>query len=379
MLNKNISGIIDSTLREGEQTAGVVFSRDQKLEIVKHLIDLGVEEIELGVASFRTPELSSLVQESTALAEGRCRISLWSRCLDEDIDFACLCGPDVLSLSIPVSEIHMREKLCVDRSWVLETLQRSVEKALGLGIPFVSVGFEDATRADSAFLAQVAAVAEKSGACRIRLADTVGIASPGTMSQLVGNIKETTSLALSVHTHNDFGMATANALAALESGANWVDATVLGLGERAGNCRLEELVGYLSLQKGAARYRPEKLKELCTTVAEAARIDISPYHPIVGDKIFTCETGLHVQGLIMSPRTYEPYNPVKVGQARSLLFGSKTGKKAVQTKLTALGLSISDKQADELVRQIRHMSIAGAEPLIDNELIRFAEQDTARA
>ena len=370
----NFCGIIDTTLREGEQTAGVVFSRTRKLEIVEQLVGAGVDEIELGVSSCRTPELLSLVQDASTLAGDRSRLSLWSRCVEGDVAFAARCRPDVLSLSIPVSDIHIRKKLRVERNWVLKTLKKSIERALRLGIPLVSVGLEDATRADTDFLLKVVEVAECSGAFRVRLADTVGIASPGTICALIKEVRSVTALEIGIHTHNDYGMATANAVAALESGAGWADATVLGLGERAGNCRLEEIVGYLSLQEEVCRYHPKKLKGLCNSVAEASRVDVSPYHPIVGERIFTCETGLHVQGLLMSPQTYEPYDPAKVGRERELLFGGKTGKRAIQVKLASMGLSISDKEAEGLAGDIRQIGLSGLKPLVGKALFRLAGQ-----
>lgn len=366
-------GIIDSTLREGEQVANVHFTDSHKHKIIELLVALGVEEIELGIASSSSIELPALVHNAKDLAQGRSRVSLWCRCIGDDIQFAAACKPDILSLSIPVSDIHILSKLRRTKKWVLDTLQASIDKAMQAGIPFVSIGFEDATRADPDFLLQASVTAEQAGASRIRLPDTVGIASPGTLTNLVQTITRFISVPVGVHTHNDFGMASANGIAALEAGAKWIDATVLGLGERAGNCRLEEIIGYLSLQRGVARYKPERLIELCQTVSEAAGIDISPHHPIVGEGIFTCESGLHVHGLMEDPKTYEPYSPLRLGHERKLLFGSKTGRRAVQHKLLSLGLFITDGQADDLVQEIRILTRT-TKPLVDEDLVRLAVQ-----
>ena len=374
MLDLSLKGIIDSTLREGEQRAGILFETHQKLEIVEKLTVLGIEEIELGVSSPRSPELLNLVPDAAQIAKGRTRIALWSRCNEEDIRFASQCKPDTLSLSIPVSDILIKEKLAHTRSWVLERLDRSITQALELGVETVSVGLEDATRADPEFLLRVAQVINNSGASRLRLADTVGIGSPGRITTLVKNVLEAVSIAVGVHTHNDFGMATANAIAALEAGAQWVDATVLGLGERTGNCRLEEIVGFLSLQKGMKRYQANSLKTLCDTVAAAAQTYINPHHPVVGKEIFTCESGLHVHGLAVNPKTYEPYDPLQLGRDRTLLFGSKTGKRAVQHTLHSAGMSFSNEQAEDLVQEIRHLTKSGTKPLVANELISLARQ-----
>jgi homocitrate synthase NifV len=369
-----LKGIIDSTLREGVQTPGVAFSRDQKLKIIQCLVTLGIEEIEIGVASQRSPELCSLVAEAVCIARGTCRISLWSRCLVEDIKFARRCNPDTLSLSMPVSDIHLQEKLNRDRHWVLENLDRSITTALEFGFATVSVGLEDATRADSDFLRQAAETIAKSGASRLRLADTVGIASPGTITKLVKGVQEIVSIPVGIHTHNDFGMATANAVAALDAGAGWVDATVLGLGERAGNCRLEEIVGYLSLNKNIDHYSPKELHKLCNVISQAARIAIPANHPVVGDAIFTCETGLHVQGLLQNPCTYEPFEPERMGRKRTFLFGGKTGRSAVQNRLTSLGYNVTGEDAEKLVVHIRHVAKQKGAPLGEQDLVMLAQQ-----
>lgn len=374
MSNFILKGIVDSTLREGEQRAGVFFEMHHKLEIVKKLAALGIEEIELGVASPRSPELLALVPKALQITNHKVRIALWSRCNEEDIRFASQCKPDTLSLSIPVSDILIREKLAHNRSWVLEKLDRSITKALELGFETVSVGLEDATRADPDFLFRVAQVINNSGASRLRLADTVGIGSPGLIAKLVKNVQEAASITIGVHTHNDFGMATANAIAALEAGAQWIDATVLGLGERTGNCRLEEIVGFLFLQQGMKRYQIDNLKTLCDTVATAAQTYINPHHPVIGKEIFTCESGLHVHGLAVNPKTYEPYDPLQLGRGRTLLFGSKTGKRAVQHTLRSAGMATSNEQAEDLVQEIRLLAKSGTKPLVENELINLARQ-----
>lgn len=368
----HFNGIIDSTLREGEQPPGVLFSDVMKLETVRALAKVGIEEIELGVATPRSPGLISLVTEAQRLLNGNTKTSLWCRCLEEDIRFTARCRPDILSLSIPVSDIHLREKLRRNREWALERLKESIETALKLGLPAVSVGFEDATRADQDFIILAARTAVRAGAKRIRLADTVGIASPGTVSAMIKNISAAVAVPLGFHAHNDFGMATGNAMAALEAGAQWVDATVLGLGERAGNCRLEEIVAYLKLRNDAGRYKPEELLNLCILVADAARESISNRHPVVGEAIFTCETGLHVQGLTSNPEIYEPYPPARIGRHHTLQFGSKTGKRAVGDRLASLGIIMAESDVENLVDEIRQQAAQTSCPLDDVSLLQLA-------
>ena len=184
----------------------------------------------------------------------------------------------------------------------------------------------------------MAKAAERHGAVRVRIADTVGIASPSQFVKLITTLKkELNSCQLAVHTHNDFGMATANAIAALEAGASSVDAVVLGLGERTGCARLEEIVGYLSLAKGVQKLKAEFLKPLAHYVAQITGRSIAGNRPVIGENIFTCETGLHLQGLQNKPETYEPFSPEKVQAERKLLFGAKSGRQAILKRMQSAG------------------------------------------
>jgi len=191
------------------------------------------------------------------------------------------------------------------------------------------------------------------------------------MQQLVGLLKNTATCEIGVHCHNDFGMATANSIAAIESGANWLDATVLGLGERAGNCRLEEVVGYMALILNNHKYKPEQLTELCRYVAGATGVPIPGNHPIVGEHIFTCETGLHQHGLAVNPGTYEPYAPHRVGTARKLRFGPKTGLRAISLQLIKNGLHLDDIQIRSLAGLIR----TNGQALDEEQLFRFVRRN----
>jgi len=322
------------------------------------LCRVGIDEIELGVASPVHGYLPKLVADARRLTKGACRLALWCRCLEEDITFAATCRPDVLALSIPVSDAHIRERLGKDRRQVRQGLGQAVRQALGLGIAYVSVGLEDASRADLSFVLDMAGVAQQHGASRVRLADTVGICSPGTIRELVVAVQGAVHIEVGVHCHNDFGMATANSIAALEAGANCLDATVLGLGERAGNCRLEEAVGFLALARGHEQYRTEFLPALCREVAEATGRAIAANHPLIGPEIFTCESGLHQHGLFVNPSIYEPYAPERVGSARTLRFGGKTGRRAVSMLLEQQGLQLDEGQLGGLLRRIRSVGQA---------------------
>lgn len=333
--------LIDTTLREGEQTVGITFSSQQKKTIIDGLALIGISEIEVGIASPLVRDLSEIMAFCRSHHPGL-QTSLWCRCRREDIVYAAALSPDCLSLSIPVSDLHLHRKFHKGRIWAESTMKSAIHLALKQGMS-VSIGFEDATRADMDFLSRMAQLAEQEGAFRIRLADTVGIASPVRIISLVKEIhKVAPSCDIAIHTHNDFGMATANALAALESGASWADVTVLGLGERSGCARLEELAGYLGIMRSSPRIHTESLKSLSKYVSEITETYIDDHRPVLGKKIFACETGLHLQGLHQDPSTYEPYPPERVGATRKLLFGTKCGRNALRRKLAEKGYTIDD-------------------------------------
>ena len=346
-----MKGLIDSTLREGGQMVGVHFGLADKLAIAAQLDRLGVEEIELGVATSLDPDLANLVAGCRA-AGTRARLALWCRCLREDIDFAARLAPEVLSLSIPASDLHITKKLGKDRAWVLATVKWAIGYAQGQGVPFLSLGLEDATRADQDFLGEIALVASDAGVQRLRLADTVGIATPGELAELVGGFKARFHVEIGVHCHNDFGMATANSLTALATGADWADVTVLGLGERAGNARLEEVVGYLAL-RAERPYQVSGLKKLSGLVSRLAGQPISPHQPLIGERIFHCESGLHLQGLAADPLTYEPYQPELVGAERRLLYGAKIGRGQVRDGLAKVGRQLNAPSLTKLIHGLR--------------------------
>ena len=365
-------GLVDSTLREGDQTVGIKFTPDQKVEIAAELTGIGIDEIEVGVVSPLDKDLAEVVRRCRFQAQVT-RLALWCRCRVEDIAQAAELAPDVLSLSIPVSDLHIETKLKKDRKWVLHQLDQGVRLAHGVGIDYVSIGFEDATRADLQFVAQAALVAQQAGADRVRLADTVGIATPASIARLIGAVSEQVDLELGVHMHNDFGMASANAIAAIEAGASWADVTVLGLGERAGNSRLEEVAGFLALRQGRA-YRLENLRKLTGKVARMAGKEIDPQHPVVGSRIFACETGLHLMGLARDKRTYEPYDPALVGACRQSLYGSKIGRSGMRQRLEQLGIQCSGKIISGLTEHFRQQCQALGRPLVDQEVRRLVEE-----
>ncbi|HSH13793.1 MAG TPA: hypothetical protein VLA15_08585, partial [Desulfurivibrionaceae bacterium] len=325
---------------------------------------LGIEEIELGVATSLDRELPTLLAGCRALGI-TARTALWCRCRDEDIEMAASLRPNVLALSIPASDLHIAKKLGKGRAWILETINRSVKLARKRGNSYISLGLEDATRAAPGFLLEIVNSAA-AGVDRVRLADTVGVATPAELAWLVSAVKSRVAVEVGVHCHNDFGMATANSLAALEAGADWADVTVLGLGERAGNARLEEVAGFLTLRRNR-NYRVSQLRELGELVSRLVGQPITPHHPVLGEKIFYCESGLHLQGLHADPSTYEPYQPEQVGAERRLLYGTKIGKGQLRHQLESVGVQASPGKLDALIPPIRSSLARRGFPVGENE------------
>ena len=360
-------GLIDSTLREGAQTPGVLFTLQQKTAIAKAVADIGIEEIEIGVATQHDIDLPALVAACREFE--RCpRLALWCRCRVEDITFAASLKPDVLSLSLPASDLHISKRLNKTHAWVLAHLKESVRLAKDLGAKAISLGIEDSSRANREFLNEMISEAVSVGVQRIRFADTVGILTPNETGVLISSYqRQYPALELAFHGHNDFGLATANALSALDAGAHWADVTVLGLGERTGCARLEELAGLLTLVKNKKKYLVDQLQPICALVAKAAGRSIAANHPLIGSAIFTCESGMHVHGLLVDPISYEPFPPERVRSQRTILLGAKSGSQAVAGYCARLGIPPATS-LPAMVSKIRQRATELGRPLLDSEI-----------
>jgi homocitrate synthase NifV len=275
-----------------------------------------------------------------------CRFSVWCRALAKDIDSARRCETGSLHISFPVSQILLGV-VDKDESWVLRELERLVPMARW-DFDHVTVGAQDATRADAAFLGTFLNLAEDAGATRVRIADTVGLATPMSIHRLfIGLASSRPGMELEFHGHNDLGMATANSMSAAAAGAAALSVTVNGLGERSGNAPLEEVVQAMELSSGVkSRVLPKNLMAVCQYVAEASGRPIPPGKPVTGSDIFTHESGIHCNGLLKDERSYQPFDPEMVGRGGNrFVLGAHTGSKAIQYMLAQAGIEVSLEDA----------------------------------
>ncbi|NLU10796.1 MAG: homocitrate synthase [Tepidanaerobacter acetatoxydans] len=361
--------IVDTTLRDGEQTAGVVFANREKIQIARMLDEIGVDEIEAG-----TPVMGGDEKEAiTAIAKLglNARIMAWNRAVIKDIQESLRCGVDAVAISIATSDMHIKDKLHSTREEVLEKMVKAVEYAKKEGV-YVSANAEDASRSDEEYLIQFIKAAKEAGADRVRYCDTVGIMTPLEIYDRIKRIRQAVDIDIEMHTHDDFGMATANAITGVSAGATHVGVTVNGLGERAGNAALEEVVMALKHLLGFdMKQDTKKFRELCEYVAKASGRDLPSWKAIVGTSIFTHESGIHADGAIKNPRTYEVFDPDDVGLTRRFVIGKHSGTASIKKKLGEYNIFIEDDLANVILESVRKTSVELKRPLTDMELLNL--------
>ncbi|MGA5821183.1 homocitrate synthase/isopropylmalate synthase family protein [Kitasatospora sp. NPDC094028] len=345
----------DTTLRDGEQTPGVAFSKETKTAILNALIEAGVTSIEIGIPAMGGEELDFI--KSVVDRQDEARLVVWHRGVREDVERSLDLGFTSVHVGLPTSAGHLKASVRKDRTWLLATARDMVKMAKDRGA-FVSISAEDIARTEISFLQEYAGVVAEAGADRLRLSDTVGLLGPESYGERVAAVLSAANIDVQCHAHNDFGLATANTLAGLKAGARYFHVTVNAIGERAGMADLAQVV--VALKKLYDRdlgIDLTKLKKVSSLVAEAAGHRVLPWQPIVGDNVFAHESGIHANGMFRDTSSFEPFPPEHVGGERRYVLGKHSGRALVAWALEQEGITPREELLPHCLEEVRALSI----------------------
>lgn len=367
-------GLLDTTLREGEQTPGVAFTVEQRMDIAMKLSNAGIRMIEAGHPAV-SPDVHEGIRRIMKLKnEGiiTSEILGHSRATSSDVQVAAALGVDRIAIFYGVSDLHLASKTHKTREQAVSIITEAISlaKSHGVNVRFTP---EDATRADPDFLVEVIREARNAGADRIGIADTVGIMWPPQTKMLIERLRNSVSgVEYDIHAHNDLGNAVANSLSAVDGGATIVHSTINGLGERVGITPTQVIAVALKFHLGAEVADMAELQDLSRIVENYSGIRIPPNFPIVGDFAFVHKSGVHVAGILNNPGTYEFMDPSLVGRTRDYVIDKYTGRHALDTRMKSLGIELPEKQLNELLNRIKSNSSTGN--FANSDLMEMAQE-----
>ncbi len=363
-------GFYDTTLRDGEQTVGVVLSPEEKLELARGLDELGIERIEAGFPRVSADDWRAveLIRDAGLKAE------VWgfSRAVEADVKALVELGVGASVIESPISDLKL-EALGVDREAMLERIVYAISFAVEQGITVAFFGV-DGTRADPAYFETVYRTAVEAGAQEVVVVDTIGIASPEAAAELVGRTREWLGAEVPIHWHghNDFGLATAAAVAAVRAGARWIQGTINGMGERAGNASLPEVALALRGLYGVeTSLRLDRVRAFSERLRDLSGYTLEPYKPLVGENLFRRESGA-VASQFHDPPAIEPYSSDVVGAQRTVVLGKKSGIDSIRIKAQELGLHLSEDEQRELLVRVKELGTRKRDVLTDEEFLELA-------
>jgi homocitrate synthase NifV len=371
--------LLDTTLRDGEQAVGVIFTPREKKQIASLLAAIGIPALEAGFPALGPEEkacIRAVVDSQITLKSGDpLFVYAFARARVEDIQDAADCGVAGVVISISTSASHLERKFQADQEWALEQITLAAEEAKKQGLKF-TISAEDASRTDLAFLARFYQTAAELGADMVRYCDSLGIEDPYTTYRRIKILLQEIDLPLEMHMHNDLGMATANALAGVRAGAKGVIGSIGGLGERTGNSAIEEVVMALKhLYSVDLGVDTSRFREVAEYIAQASQRAIPIWKAIIGTNVFAHESGIHADGILKNPDSYEAFSPAEVGLERQIVIGKHSGSKVLIHKFaTEFGIDLDEDSAQALLVEVRSAAVELKRPLFTKELMLLYEE-----
>ncbi len=364
----------DNTLREGEQPPGVVFKPDEKFQIAEALNEFGIPWISLGFPAVSEEERSAALRISKA--GFKMKKTALARMVESDIKAVIDCGADVVSLFFGGSDTHFRNKYQCTEAEALKKIENGLSLAAKQGAR-AWFTLEDGSRTPFPRLLKIFQVASDAGAEYVKLADTVGVLTPTSSYKIISALKSALSKPIGVHFHNDLGLALANSLAALEAGAELVDLTINGVGERSGNTCLEEMAVLLKVKFGIdLGFNLEKISKLSELVHRFSGTVPNPHKPVTGKWVFTHEAGIHVDGILADPETYQAYPPKMIGRYHEIMFGKHSGTQSVNYLAEQMKLSLSEEAKKEVLGKIKKSAENKRDVIDENQVMQWMQETT---